>query len=79
VFHAKKAGTELAGEELAAHMKNLTAAEAEVARIETMIAQAAQRPKTATSPLPRDAKTPPPAGGGYETNTPPPAAGGSEL
>jgi len=66
VFHAKKAGGEIGGEELAAHMKNLTAAEAEVARIETMIAQATQRSKATNSPLPRDAQTPPPTAGASE-------------
>jgi hypothetical protein len=37
VYRANQAGTELAPEELAAHMSNLRAAEAEVARLETLI------------------------------------------
>lgn len=40
VFRAKQAGVELPAEELAAHMSNLTAAEAEVRRLETLIAEA---------------------------------------
>jgi hypothetical protein len=39
VFRAKQAGGELPPEELAAHMSNLTAAEAEVTRLETLIAE----------------------------------------
>ena len=45
VFRAKQAGAELAQEELAAHMSNLTAAEAEVTRLETLIAEAARERK----------------------------------
>ncbi len=40
VFRAKKAGADLPAEEYTAHMNNLTAAEAEVTRLETLIAQA---------------------------------------
>ena len=66
VFRAKKAGTELPAEELAAHMNNLAAAEAEVTRLETMIAQATQRTKPNSNPLPRNEQTPPPTAGGSE-------------
>jgi hypothetical protein len=44
-FRAKKAGGELPAEELAAHMNNLTAAEAEVKRLETLIAEASKERK----------------------------------
>lgn len=40
VFRAKQGGTELPQEELAAHMNNLVAAEAEVKRLETLIDEA---------------------------------------
>jgi hypothetical protein len=39
VFRAKQAGTELPPDELTAHMNNLVAAEAEVTRLETLIAE----------------------------------------
>ena len=42
VFRAKKAGEELPPEEYTAHVNNLTAAEAEIARLETLIADAAK-------------------------------------
>lgn len=42
VYRAKKAGGELSAEELTAHMNNLTAAEAEVTRLETLVAEAAK-------------------------------------
>ena len=45
VFRAKKAGGELPPEELTAHMSNLTAAEAEVTRLETLIAESAKQRK----------------------------------
>jgi hypothetical protein len=45
VFRAKQAGGELAAEEMAAHMSNLTAAEAEVTRLETLIAEATKERK----------------------------------
>jgi hypothetical protein len=51
VFRAKKAGADLPPEEYTAHMNNLTAAEAEVTRLETLIAQAQSGAD----------KTPPPA------------------
>lgn len=47
VYRARKGGTELAPEEYTAHMNNLTAAEAEVTRIETLIAQATEQRKNA--------------------------------
>lgn len=66
VYHAKKAGAELPAEELTAHMSNLTAAEAEVVRLETLVAEAAQQRKGSTSPaLQRDkdntSSAPPPS------------------
>lgn len=45
VFRAKQAGGDLPPEELASHMNNLTAAEAEVKRLETLIAEAARERK----------------------------------
>jgi hypothetical protein len=42
VFRARKAGVELPPEEYASHMNNLTAAESEVARIETLLAEASR-------------------------------------
>jgi hypothetical protein len=58
VFRARKSGGELPTEEMAAHMNNLTASEAEVTRLETLVAEAAKvrkdtllpdRPKPADS------------------------------
>ena len=46
VFRARKAGADLPAEEYTAHMTNLTAAEAEVTRLETLIAEAAKAEKT---------------------------------
>jgi len=45
VFRAKQAGGDVPSEELAAHMANMTAAEAEVKRLETLIAEAARERK----------------------------------
>lgn len=70
VYRAKQAGAELAPEELAAHMGNLTAAEAEVKRLETLIAEAskerrewlldaAEAPKDAAPKPPEDQPAPP--------------------
>ena len=67
-FRAKKAGSELPAEELAAHMSNLTAAEAEVTRLETLLNDIAaeQRPPaapsdaTSESPSQPKADAPPP-------------------
>lgn len=42
VYRARKAGGELPADEYTAHMHNLTAAEAEVARLETLIAESAK-------------------------------------
>jgi len=61
VFRAKKAGADLPPEEYTAHMNNLTAAEAEVTRLETLIAQAQKGEADKASP------TPPPAGEGGAT------------
>ena len=43
VYRAKKAGVELTVEENAAHMGNITAAEAEVTRLETLVAEASKQ------------------------------------
>ena len=61
VFRAKKAGADLPAEEFTAHMNNLTAAEAEVTRLETLIAQAQKGEADKTPP------SPPPAGEGGAT------------
>ena len=45
VYRARQAGNELAPEEIAAHMSNLKAAEAEVARLETLIAEVTKERK----------------------------------
>jgi hypothetical protein len=50
VFRAKKAGADLPPDEYTAHMSNLTAAEAEVTRLETLIAQAQQGQADSTPP-----------------------------
>jgi hypothetical protein len=47
VFRARQAGTEIAPEEYASHANNLRAAEAEVARLDTLVAEAAKGRKTA--------------------------------
>ena len=77
VFRAKQAGTELPPEELAAHMSNLTAAEAEVTRLETLIAEAARERKDWLID-----NRPGPADGGTSSDAPPkpdsgPSAGGT--
>lgn len=43
VFRAKKAGAELPAEELTSHMNNLAAAESEVTRLETLVAEAGKQ------------------------------------
>jgi hypothetical protein len=58
-FRAKKAGAELPAEELAAHMSNLTSAEAEVNRLETLLNEAADKRKPAAPPAHPDAPPPP--------------------
>ncbi len=50
VFNARKTGTDLASEEMLAHMNNLTAAQAEVTRLETLAAQAAKDRRDALIP-----------------------------
>ena len=50
VYRAKKGGTDLPAEEYTAHMNNLTAAEAEVTRLETLVEQAAQQRKDLLDP-----------------------------
>jgi hypothetical protein len=63
VYNAKKTGGDLAPEELTAHMSNLAAAEAEVVRLETLVAEASKGRKTSTpnpNPLPRDQDQAPP-------------------
>ena len=44
-YRARKAGSDLPAEEYAAHMNYMTAAEAEVTRLETLIAEAAKERK----------------------------------
>ena len=64
VFHAKKAGGELAAEEMTAHMSNLTAAEAEVTRLETLLAESMKQRRSGPPPTQirdNDAPPPPPA------------------
>jgi hypothetical protein len=50
VYTARKAGGDLPAEEYTAHMTNLTAAEAEVTRLETLIAEAAKDRKDLFDP-----------------------------
>jgi hypothetical protein len=57
VYRARKAGADLPPEEYTAHMNNVAAAEAEVTRLETLIAQAAQQRKD--TPQPDSGTTPP--------------------
>ena len=45
VYRARKAGGDLPAEEYTAHMNNMTAADAEVTRLETMVNDAAQERK----------------------------------
>ena len=56
VYRAKKAGVDLTVEELAAHMGNMTAAEAEVTRLETLIAEASKQRKDLLTGNPPAAK-----------------------
>jgi len=58
VYRARRANVDLAAEEYAAHMSNLAAAEAEVSRLETLMAQTAQQRRDALRPD----RPPPPAG-----------------
>lgn len=57
VFRAKREGNEVAAEELTAHMNNLTAAEAEVTRLETLVDEASKERKD--NPAKTDAPTKP--------------------
>ncbi|HEY4217612.1 MAG TPA: hypothetical protein VGM67_10775 [Gemmatimonadaceae bacterium] len=50
VYRARTAGTELPPEEYTSHVNNLTAAEADVARIETLIAEVNQQRKETVVP-----------------------------
>jgi len=70
VYRAKRAGADVPAEELAAHMSNLAAAEAEVTRLETLVADAAKerkewlldtggKPPGDTGTTPTDSPTPP--------------------
>jgi len=62
-YRAKKAGGELPPEELAAHMSNLTSAEAEVTRLETLVAEATRERRGPPPPKPQirdEDKAPPP-------------------
>ena len=59
VYRARKVGAELPVEEYASHVNNLTAAEAEVSRLETLLAEATKGrvnpfdpPATGTPPTP---------------------------
>jgi len=54
-YRAKKGGVELSTEELAAHMGNMAAAEAEVTRLETLVAEAAKQRKDLLGPPPKPA------------------------
>ena len=70
VFRAKQQGGELPPEELASHMANLTAAEAEVTRLETLIDEAARERKDWLLDTKPKQESPPPrpdAGGGDAT------------
>jgi hypothetical protein len=50
VYSARKAGGELPPEEYTAHMSNITAAQAEVTRLETLVAEAAKERRTFLDP-----------------------------
>ncbi|HEY4305628.1 MAG TPA: hypothetical protein VGM82_14235 [Gemmatimonadaceae bacterium] len=61
VFRAKKEGREVTPDEMLSHINNLTASEAEVARLETLIAEASKdRKNPFETPKPADATEPPP-------------------
>src|SRR5215813_6118825 len=59
VYHARKAGGELPPDDYTAHMNNITAAESEVARLETLVAEAAKGRRELLNPTPAP---PPPSG-----------------
>ncbi|HTE47422.1 MAG TPA: hypothetical protein VK636_19430 [Gemmatimonadaceae bacterium] len=73
VYRAKKSGTELSPEEMLAHMNNLAAAEAEVTRLETLIAEATQQRKDPHIADPRK-----PTNGGSPGSEAPPGASSNE-
>jgi hypothetical protein len=50
VFRAKKSGADLPPEEMTSHVNNLTAAEAEVTRLETLVAEASKQRKDTMLP-----------------------------
>lgn len=56
VFRAKQTGAELSADELTSHVNNLTASEAEVKRIETLIAEAAKDRKNPFDVPPKPAE-----------------------
>ena len=57
VFRAKQESRELSAEELASHINNLTASEAEITRLETLIAEASKDRK---NPFETPKREPPP-------------------
>jgi hypothetical protein len=57
VFRAKKDGAEIAPDELTSHINNLTASEAEITRLETLIAEASKDRK---NPFDVPRREPPP-------------------
>ena len=59
VHRARQAGTEVSAEEFAAHSANIVAAEAEIARLETMASEASRKRK-GDEPPPKTADNPPP-------------------
>ena len=59
VYHARKAGGELPADDYTAHMNNITAAESEVTRLETLVAEAARDRRELLNPPPQDAPQPP--------------------
>src|SRR5262245_51557297 len=60
-YRARKAGAELPTEETQAHMNNMTAAEAEVTRLEQLIAEASkERKEWLLDSRPRPENPPPP-------------------
>jgi hypothetical protein len=62
VYHARKAGGDLSADDYTAHMNNLTAAESEVTRLETLVAEAAKDRRDIFKPIEPGAAPPPPSG-----------------
>ena len=60
VYRARKSGIDLTPDEYTSHVNNLTAAEAEVARLETVIAEAARQRKDAPPTYPAAPAAPTP-------------------